>query len=91
MNDRNMNRCELTKSFAYESKCRAYLERLAGPRTPNCCSRKFYRILKRNQFVCNDCWYQFGVKLTRYLNPRLSLFIGYGDGIASRYDETADQ
>jgi hypothetical protein len=35
MNDRDMNRYELTKSFAYESKCRAYLERLAGPRTPN--------------------------------------------------------
>src|SRR5438477_1633150 len=59
-----MNLVELIKDFADESKCRTYLERLrwpAGPQCLECGSRKVYRILKRNQFVCDDCSHQFSV------------------------------
>src|SRR6266571_5090326 len=64
MNDANMNLVELIKDFADESKCRTYLERLRWPEGPQCLecgSRKVYRILKRNQFVCDDCSHQFSV------------------------------
>src|SRR5882762_8903333 len=64
MNDYKMNLVELIKDFADESKCRAYLERLrwpAGPQCLECGSRKIYRILKRNQFVCDACSHQFSV------------------------------
>jgi transposase-like protein len=64
MNDANMNLVELIKDFADENKCRAYLERLRWPEGPQCLecgSRKVYRILKRNQFVCDDCSHQFSV------------------------------
>jgi transposase-like protein len=59
-----MDLVELIKDFADESKCRAYLERLRWPDGPQCLecgSRKVYRILKRNQFVCDDCSHQFSV------------------------------
>src|SRR6266581_1126402 len=64
MNDARMNLVELIKDFADESKCRTYLERLRWPEGPQCLecgSRKVYRILKRNQFVCDDCSHQFSV------------------------------
>lgn len=55
---------ELIESFGNEEKCRRYLERLRWPDGPQCLecgSRKVYRILKRNQFVCDDCSHQFSV------------------------------
>ena len=64
MNDAKINLVELIKDFADESKCRTYLERLRWPEGPQCLecgSRKVYRILKRNQFVCDDCSHQFSV------------------------------
>lgn len=64
MSDMNMNLCELVQDFADESKCRAYLERLRWPdgvQCLECGSRKVYRILKRNQFVCDACSHQFSV------------------------------
>ena len=62
MNDKNMNLVELIKDFADESKCRDYLEKLRWPNgidCPRCKSTKVYRILKRDQFVCDSCAYQF--------------------------------
>jgi transposase-like protein len=59
-----MNLCELIKDFADEGKCRAYLERLRWPdgvQCLECGSKKVYRILERNQFVCDDCTHQFSV------------------------------
>lgn len=56
--------CELIESFGNEEKCRTYLERLRWPDGPQCLecgSKKVYRILKRNQFVCGDCSHQFSV------------------------------
>src|SRR5229473_3835863 len=64
MDDMNMNLVELIKDFADESKCRAYLESLRWPdgvTCPRCESAKVYRILKRDQFVCDSCSYQFSV------------------------------
>src|ERR1700719_912166 len=59
-----MNLCELIKDFGDDAKCRAYLEGLRwpdGPSCPSCKSGKVYRILKRDQFVCDSCSYQFSV------------------------------
>src|SRR5690349_4716936 len=56
--------CDLIESFGNEERCRTYLERLRWPDGPQCLecgSRKVYRILKRNQFVCDDCSHQFSV------------------------------
>src|SRR5260370_41149505 len=64
MNDAKMNLVQLIKDFADASNCRTYLERLRWPEGPQCLecgSRKVYRILKRNQFVCDDCSHQFSV------------------------------
>ncbi len=62
--DEQMNLVELIGDFADEKKCRAYLEGLRWPdgvRCPSCKSEKVYRILKRDQFVCDSCCYQFSV------------------------------
>jgi transposase-like protein len=59
-----MNLVELIKDFADESKCRAYIEKLRWPDgvlCPRCGSAKIYRIVKRDQFVCDSCEYQFSV------------------------------
>src|SRR2546427_1291104 len=64
MDDMNMNLVELIKDFADENKCRAYLEALRWPDgvdCPRCESAKVYRIVKRDQFVCDSCAYQFSV------------------------------
>lgn len=64
MNDAKMNLVELIQDFADESKCRAYLERLRWPKGIQCLecgSEKIYRILKRDQFVCDACSHQFSV------------------------------
>jgi len=59
-----MNLVELIQDFADENKCRAYLERLHWPKGVECLqcgSQKVYRILERNQFVCDECTHQFSV------------------------------
>ena len=64
MNDKNMNLVELVKDFSDESRCRAYLEALRWPDgaiCPSCKSEKVYRLVKRDQFLCSSCEYQFSV------------------------------
>jgi transposase-like protein len=54
----------LLDRFRSEEKCRAYLEELRWPegvRCPRCQSDKISRIVKRNQFDCDSCRYQFSV------------------------------
>jgi transposase-like protein len=54
--------CTLIEEFGSEPKCRAYLERLRWPKgvtCPACKSDKISRIVKRNQFDCEACRYQF--------------------------------
>jgi transposase-like protein len=58
----DMNLVELVQKFADEEKCRAYLEALRWPKgvkCPRCKAEKVYRILKRDQFVCDSCDHQF--------------------------------
>ncbi len=53
---------DLIRKFDSEQKCREYLEGLRWPKgecCPRCDSKKGYRILKRDQFVCDSCSYQF--------------------------------
>ncbi|MCA1697924.1 MAG: transposase, partial [Actinobacteria bacterium] len=59
-----MNLSDLIDRFGDEDKCRAYLEELRWPngvRCPRCDSEKVSRIVKRNQFDCDSCRYQFSV------------------------------
>ncbi len=60
----DMNLSDLIDRFGDEDRCRAYLEDLRwpdGPRCPRCDSDKVSRIVKRNQFDCDSCRYQFSV------------------------------
>jgi transposase-like protein len=59
-----MTLTRLVDKFRSEDKCRAYLEELRWPdgiRCPRCQSDKISRIVKRNQFDCDSCRYQFSV------------------------------
>lgn len=59
-----VNLCSLIEQFGSEDKCRAYLEALRWPdeiMCPRCQSRKISQIVKRNQFDCDSCRYQFSV------------------------------
>jgi transposase-like protein len=61
---KELDLCELIEAFGNDEKCRAYLERLRWPKGIQCLecgSTKVYRILKRNQFVCDACSHQFSV------------------------------
>src|SRR5437870_12976372 len=54
----------LIERFGNEERCRAYLEMLRWHRDvqcPRCASEKVSRIVKRNQFDCDSCRYQFSV------------------------------
>jgi len=54
--------CTLIEDFGSEDKCRAYIERLRWPKgitCPSCKSDKISRIIKRYQFDCDACRYQF--------------------------------
>jgi len=56
--------CKLIEAFGSEDKCRAYLEALRWHdeiMCPRCQSRKISQIVKRNQFDCDSCRYQFSV------------------------------
>jgi len=58
----DMNLVELVQQFADDEKCRAYIEALRWPKgvtCPRCKGEKVYSILKRDQFVCDSCSYQF--------------------------------
>lgn len=60
-----MNLSILMEHYGCEDKCRAYLEGLRWPEgveCPRCRSNKISRIVKRNQFDCDSCRYQFSVK-----------------------------
>jgi len=64
MGDINMNLVQMMQDFGDESKCRAYLEALRWPdgvKCLRCGSEKIYRIVKRDQFLCASCEYQFSV------------------------------
>ncbi len=60
----DMNLVKLIEKFGSEDRCREYLEGLRWPdgvRCPRCESAKISRIVKRNQFDCDSCRYQFSV------------------------------
>lgn len=57
-----MNLMELLNKFGSEERCREYLEALRFPTgiyCTRCNSTKISRIVKRNQFDCDECRYQF--------------------------------
>lgn len=59
-----VNLISLIERYSNESKCRKYLEALKwhnGIKCPRCSSGKVSRILKRDQFDCDKCRYQFSV------------------------------
>src|SRR2546425_6494998 len=58
--------CTLIERFRSEDKCHEYLENLRWPegvRCPRCSSAKISRIAARRQFDCDDCRYQFSVRV----------------------------
>jgi transposase-like protein len=60
----SVNLVFLIQEFGSEDKCRAYLEALRwtdGIACPRCQSPKISRIVKRNQYDCDACRYQFSV------------------------------
>jgi transposase-like protein len=60
----SVNLCSLIEQFGSEDRCRAYLEALRWPdeiACPRCHSVKISQIVKRNQFDCDACRYQFSV------------------------------
>jgi transposase-like protein len=67
----DLNLVSLIADFGSEDKCREYLEALRWPegvRCPRCESAKISRIIKRNQFDCDSCRYQFSVTAGTILN-----------------------
>lgn len=57
-----MNLMDLMDKFGSDDKCREYLEALRFPNgitCTRCNSDKISRIIKRNQFMCDACKYQF--------------------------------
>lgn len=61
----------LIEDFGSEDKCRTYLEELrwpSGVRCPRCDSDKISRIVKRHQFDCDACRYQFSVTVGTILH-----------------------
>jgi transposase-like protein len=60
----SVNLVSLIEQFGSEDRCRAYLEALRWPdeiKCPRCQSGKISQIVKRNQFDCDACRYQFSV------------------------------
>ncbi len=54
----------LIERFHSEDTCHEYLARLRWPdgvRCPRCDSAKISRIIKRRQYDCDECRYQFSV------------------------------
>jgi transposase-like protein len=60
----SVNLCKLIEQFGSEDRCRAYLEALrwdAKVACPRCEGEKISKIVKRKQYDCDDCRYQFSV------------------------------
>ncbi len=58
------NLVNLIQRYSDEDKCRSYLEALKwqeGVKCPRCGSSKVSHIVKRNQYDCDECRYQFSV------------------------------
>ena len=56
--------CEIVERFGTDQHCRNYLESLRWPKTvrcPKCSGERISSILKRDQFDCDSCRYQFSV------------------------------
>jgi transposase-like protein len=72
------NLTELIERFGSEDRCHAYLEELRWPdgvRCPRCDSDKISRIVKRRQFDCDACRYQFSVRVgTLFHDSKLPLW-----------------
>jgi transposase-like protein len=68
---------ELIERFGDDQKCRNYLERLRwhdGVSCPKCQGKRISSILKRDQFDCDSCRYQFSVTAgTIFHDTHLSL------------------
>ena len=68
----------LIERFGSEDRCHAYLEGLRWPggvRCPRCDSDKISRIVKRRQFDCDACRYQFSVRVgTIFHDSKLPLW-----------------
>src|SRR5216683_2081248 len=63
-NNEAIDLCELIERFGDDQKCRNYLERLRWKDNvccPKCGSQRISSILKRDQFDCDSCRYQFSV------------------------------
>lgn len=69
---------KLIERFGSEDKCHAYLEDLRWPdgvECPRCESKKISRIAKRRQFDCDECRYQFSVRVgTIFHDSKLPLW-----------------
>jgi transposase len=69
---------ELIEQFGSEDKCHEYLEGLRWPdgvTCPRCDSKKISRIVKRRQFDCDSCRYQFSVRVdTLFHDSKLPLW-----------------
>jgi transposase-like protein len=64
--DQEYDLVELIEQFGSEDKCHEYLEGLRWPdgvECPRCESTKISRIVKRRQFDCDSCRYQFSVRV----------------------------
>lgn len=62
MND--MNLVQLIEQFGSEDKCRDLLEKLRWPegvKCPRCGSERVSKMVKRSQFDCDSCLYQFSI------------------------------
>jgi transposase-like protein len=74
----DVNLVELCERYQSEDKCRTYLEELRWPDgvvCPRCEGTTISRIVKRNQFDCDSCRYQFSVKAgTLFHDSHLPLF-----------------
>lgn len=63
---KNIDLMTLMDRFHSEEKCVQYLEELRWPdgvECPRCGSKKISRIVKRQQFDCDECRYQFSVRV----------------------------
>src|SRR6266511_2189149 len=68
----------LIEKFGSEDRCHDYLEGLRWPdgvKCPRCESDKISRIVKRRQFDCDSCRYQFSVRVgTLFHDSKLPLW-----------------
>ena len=65
------NLLKVMEQFGSEDKCREYLETLRWPEgvtCPRCKSVSVSQVVKRNQYDCNECRYQFSVKAGTIFN-----------------------